>query len=153
MRTMLGSTLGLLVSGVVAIIDLFLMFAIVRVFNPFAESPCSAATFWRHEAEKCRSVSRKWKGAVLHHLCFPLQGVWAKLAATVTYKCLASLLSNKWNSSYPVVMGWLRCSLGFSLLRSSLMCLHGSRSSSGSPGVPSSVDLAVAEGYLATNDV
>ena len=39
------------------------------------------------------------------------------------------------------------------LLRSSLMCLRGSRSSSGSPGVPVAVDLAVAEGRLATNDV
>ena len=74
-------------------------------------------------------------------------------AATVTYRRLASLLSNKWNFSYSVIMGWLRCSLGFSLLCSSLMCLHGSRSSSGSPGVPVAVDLAVAEGRLATNDV
>ena len=48
--------------------------------------------------------------------------------------------------------GWLRCSLGF-LLRSSLMCLRGSRSSSGSPGAPVAVDLAVAEARLATNDV
>ena len=50
-------------------------------------------------------------------------------------------------------MGWLRCSLGFSLLRSSLMCLRGSCSSSGSLGVPVAVDLAVGEGRLATNDV
>ena len=49
--------------------------------------------------------------------------------------------------------GWLRCSLGFSLLCSSLMCLRGSRSSSGSPGVPVAVNLAVAEGRPATNDV
>ena len=91
---MLGSTLGLLVSGVVAIIDLFLMFAIDRVFNPFAESPCSAATFRRHEAEKCRSVSRKWKGAVLHHLCFPLQGVWAKLPQSLTNALLPFLATN-----------------------------------------------------------
>ena len=52
-----------------------------------------------------------------------------------------------------VIMGWLRCSLGFSLLCSSLMCLRGSHSSSGSPGVPVAVNLAVAEGRLATNDV
>ena len=74
-------------------------------------------------------------------------------AATVTYRRLASLLSDKWNSSYSVTMGWLRCSLGFSLLHPSLMCLRGSRSSSGSPGVPAAVDLVVAEGHLATNDV
>ena len=74
-------------------------------------------------------------------------------AATVTYRHLASLLSDKWNSSYSVIMGWLCCSLCFSLLHSSLMCLLGSRSSSGSPGVPVAVDLAIAEGYLDTNDV
>ena len=50
-------------------------------------------------------------------------------------------------------MGWLRCSLSFSLLRSALMCVRGSRSQAGSPGVPVAVDLAVAEGHLATNDV
>ena len=38
-----------------------------------------------------------------------------------------------------------------SALRSSLMCLRGSRSSSGSPGVPAAVDLVVAEGHLATS--
>ena len=51
------------------------------------------------------------------------------------------------------IMGWVRCSLGFSLLRSSLMCPCGSRSRAGSPGVPAAVDLAVAEGHLATSDV
>ena len=71
-------------------------------------------------------------------------------AATVMYCRLANLLSERWNSPYSLIMGWLRCSLGFSLLRSSLMCLRGSRSSSGSPGVPAAVDL-VAEGHLATS--
>ena len=46
-----------------------------------------------------------------------------------------------------VCRGWLRCSLGFSLLRSSLMCIRGSRSSSGSSGVPIAVNLAVYVNY------
>ena len=72
-------------------------------------------------------------------------------AATVMYCRLANLLSDKWNSPYSLIMGWLRCSLSFSLLRSSLMCLRGrSCSSSGSPDVPAAVDLVVAEGHLAT---
>jgi len=74
-------------------------------------------------------------------------------AATVTYRHLASLLSDKWNFSYSVIMGWLRCSLGFSLLCSTLMCLRGSQSSSGSPSVPVAVDLIIAEGHLATHGV
>ena len=95
-----------------------------RVFNASAESNlsfCSAATFRRHE---------RWKGAVLFLLCSLLHGRGMGKTATVNYHRLASLLSNKWNSSYSVIMGWLRCSLGFFLLRSSLMCLRGSRSSS-----------------------
>ena len=74
-------------------------------------------------------------------------------AITITYRCLASLLSDKWNSPYSVIMGWLRCSLGFSLLHSSLMHLRGSQSQAGSLGVPAAVDLAVSEGHLATTDV
>ena len=69
-------------------------------------------------------------------------------AATTTYKHLAHLISQKWSSPYLVVMGWLRCSLRFSLLRSSITCIRGSRSRSKHPGVPPTVDLAVAEGRL-----
>ena len=141
---------------VVAIIALFLMFGFLTLLlsltSLLVQLPLSGDTSPKNVG-LMRSVSRKWNGAVLHHLCFPLQGVRVTRAATVTYKRLASLLSDKWNSPYPVVMGWLRCSLGFSLLRSSLMCLCGSRSSSGSPGVPSSVHAAVAEGHLAINYV
>ena len=67
---------------------------------------------------------------------------------TITYKHLAHLLSEKWSSSYSVVMGWLRCSLGLSLLHSSIMCIRGSRSRSKRPCVPPAVNLAVAEGHL-----
>ena len=74
-------------------------------------------------------------------------------AATVMYRHLANLLSDKWNSPpYSLIIGWVRCSLSFSLLRSSLMCLRGSRSSSGSLDVPAAVDLVVADrGRLATS--
>ena len=74
-------------------------------------------------------------------------------AAMVAYCRLANLLSNKWNSSYSLTMGWHRYSLSFSLLCSSLMCLRGSRSSSGSPSLPTAVDLVVSEGHLAAVDL
>ena len=130
----------------------------VRVFNAFAESNLSsspAATFWRHEGEKRRAYEERiWEveRGTFTPLVFSSSGGMGK-AATVTYRHLASLLSNKWNSSYSMIMGWLRCSFGFSLFCSSLMCLHGSCSSSGSPGVPVAVDLAIAEDRLATNNV
>ena len=71
-------------------------------------------------------------------------------ADTITYKHLAHLLNEKWSSPYSVVMGRLRCSLEFSLLHSSVMCIRGSRSRSRHPCVPPAVDLAVAEGYLSS---
>ena len=92
---MLGSTLGLLASGVVAIIAFF----DVRVFNPFAESnqsPCSAATFRRHEAEKRRAYEERIQEVErgsFTPLVFSSSAGMGK-AATVTYKHLASLLSN-----------------------------------------------------------
>ena len=51
--------------------------------------------------------------------------------ATVFYKRLAFLLSAKWGDEYSVVLGWLRCCLGFSLLHSAIQCIRGARSSIG----------------------
>ena len=45
------------------------------------------------------------------------------------YKRLASLLAYKWGDGYSVVMGWLHCSLSFSLLQSAIACVHGACSS------------------------
>ena len=85
--------------------------------------------------ELMKSVFVRSNEAALHLLCSPRGACMGGLAATVTYRRLASLLSVKWNSPYPVIMGWLHYSLGFSLLHSALMCLCGSRSRVGSPGV------------------
>ena len=48
------------------------------------------------------------------------------------YKCIAPLLCDKWSETYASVIGCLRCCLSFSLLRSAIRCVRGSRSSSGS---------------------
>ena len=53
--------------------------------------------------------------------------------ATVCLKRLASMLSNKREESYSTIMGWLRCAISFSLLRSSLACLRGSTKSGKDP--------------------
>ena len=50
---------------------------------------------------------------------------------TTFYRRLASLLTSKWGDDYSVVMGWLHCSLSFSLLQSAIACVHGARSSTG----------------------
>ena len=128
----------------------------VRVFNVFAESNQStslAATFRKHEGEKRRAYEervREVERGSFTPLVFSSSGGMGK-AAMVVYRRLADLLSNKWNSSYSLTMGWLRCSFSFSLLRSSLMCLRGSRSSSGSPSLPAAIDVVVVEGRLAAS--
>ena len=93
----------------------------VRVFNAFAESnqsPCPAAIFQRYEGDKHRAYEehvREVERGSFTPLVFSSLGGMVR-TATVTYRCLASLLNDKWNSPYSVIMGWLRSSLGFSLL-------------------------------------
>ena len=70
------------------------------------------------------------------------------------YKHLASLLSDKWAEQYSAVMGWLRCCLSFSLLRSAIRCVRGSCSSTGSftrPVLMTSVELIQAETGLSSS--
>ena len=67
--------------------------------------------------------------------------------ATAFYKRLADLISNKRNTTYSKAIVWIRCNLAFSLIRSAIMCIRGSRSTS--HRVPdSSIELGVAESHL-----
>ena len=69
-------------------------------------------------------------------------------SANVVYKRIASLIADKHGKPYSKTINWLRCRLSFSLLRSAIMCLRGSRSSFHNPinSLDGEVDLAVAEG-------
>lgn len=68
-------------------------------------------------------------------------------AALVTYKRLASHLATKRELPHSIVMGCLRCRLSFSLLRSAVMCLRGSRSAH--YHVPcNSMDISVRDGRI-----
>ena len=69
------------------------------------------------------------------------------------YKRLASLLATKWNDDYEKVMGWLRCCLSLSLLRSAIVCVCGARSSIGPVYMaPQSFDVICVESHLNVND-
>ena len=113
----------------------------VCVFNPHAPSNSSqslAATYRKHEKRKCRAYEQRVR-EIEHGSFTPLimsatGGVGA--AANVCYKRLASLLSVKWNMPYSCSLAWIRCKLSFSLLRSSIQCLRGSRSSPHTPVHP-----------------
>ena len=47
---------------------------------------------------------------------------------SVFYKRLASLMADKQGWAYGTTTSWVRCVLTFSLLRSAVMCIWGSRS-------------------------
>ena len=108
----------------------------VRVFNPHTPSnqhPQMESTYRRHEALKRRTYEqrvREVEHASFTPLVMSLTGSLGPAAST-TCKRLGSLLSAKWDQPYSHIMAWLRCGLSFSLLRSSIMCIRGARSSRG----------------------
>ena len=67
--------------------------------------------------------------------------------ATVMYKRLASLLAEKRDESYGAIMGWLRCKISFTLLRTALLCLRGSRSKP-TEREDSTMTEAITEGWV-----
>ena len=126
----------------------------VRVFNPFAPSNSSSSlssTFRKHEKIKHRAYGqrvREVEHATFTTIVLAATGGLAH-EATVFYKRLASLLAKKWGDDYSVVLGWLRCCLSFSLLRSAIQCIRGARSSIGVyTRTPQSVDLVTVESHL-----
>ena len=129
------------------------MFLDVRVFNPLAPSNRSTnleKCFLKHEKEKKRSYEQRV--CEIEHASFiPIvmsaTGGLAK-EATNFYRRLASLLAEKWDQQYSSTLHWLRCSISFSLLRSSIRCIRGARSSRGHPFRLSPVDLVSAEAKI-----
>ena len=127
----------------------------VRVFNPFAPSNNHSsiqATYRHHENIKKRHYERRIR-EVEHSSFTPL--VFSTTgglgpAADSFYKRLASMLADKWKQPYSSTMGWLRCRLSFSLLRSSIMCLRGARSSAHrfESSLASAVDLTISDSSL-----
>ena len=103
-------------------------------FYSNAPSNCSStisAAYVKHEKEKKREYGQRVRDVecgVFTPLVFSTTGGMSR-ECTVFYKWLASLLSEKNHMTYCTVMGWLRCRLSFSVLRSSIMCIRGSRSS------------------------
>ena len=103
----------------------------VRVFYPFASSYRSQKleVYKRHEATKRLEHGRRIID-IEHGTFTPLvltTGGGMARKATVFYKRLPSLLAEKRSEEYSVMMGWLQCTLPFSLLRSAIMCVRGTR--------------------------
>ena len=107
----------------------------MRVFNPHAPSNRQPlpTCYRKHENQKKRAYEqrvREVERGSFTPLVMSLTGGLGN-AASVCYKRLASLISAKRDISYSCTMAWIRCSLSFSLLRSSIQCIRGARSTIG----------------------
>ena len=98
----------------------------VKVFHPHAPSNMRSqlsSCYRLHENTKKRAYERIRE--VEHGSFTPLimSSTGLGHAATCMYKRLAHLFYPKCDQPYCKTMGWLRCSLTFSLLKSSIMCI------------------------------
>ena len=104
----------------------------VRVFYPFASSYQNsqlASVYKQHESKKRLEYGRRVREVergTFTPLVFTTGGGMAG-EATIFFKRLASLLSEKRNEPYSITMGWLRCVISFSLLKSSIRSVRGTR--------------------------
>lgn len=124
----------------------------VRIFNPFAQSlhnlqPSLSQCYRQNKLQKKRAYDQRVRE--IEHgssaLVFSTTGGMGSTATTV-YKRIASLIASKHNKTYSKTIHWLRCRLSFSLLRSAIMCLCGSRSSLHHPETHlHNIDLALRE--------
>ena len=127
----------------------------VRVFNPYAQSHRNTSLtqcYKQNELQKKRAYDqrvREIEHGSFSPLVFSTTGGMGP-TATIVYKRLASMITKKHNKTYSKTIHWLRCRLSFSLLRSAIMCLRGSRSSLHHPELSlQNIDLAITEGRVA----
>ena len=108
----------------------------IRIFNPHAPTnkKSSLSSIYKcHENMKKRAYAQRIVDVEHSSFTPVVLSVSGGLGreATQFYKRLASLLSTKWDQPYSTTISWLRCCLSFSLLRSSIMCIRGARSTKG----------------------
>ena len=119
----------------------------VRIFDPMAachRELSLEAAHHRNEQEKMRAYSER----ILHvdqgsftPLVFTTSGGMGPKAKCF-YSRLADLMSEKKHQPRSHVVAWMRCRLSFSLLRSALLCLRGTRYST-----PSNTDIGDLDSY------
>ena len=104
----------------------------IRIFDPMAachRELCLEAAHQRNELEKQRAYGER-----IQHVD---QGSFTPLVFTTSggmgpkakcfYSRLAEIISEKKQQPRSHIVAWMRCRLSFSLLRSALLCLRGTR--------------------------
>ena len=128
----------------------------VRVINPYARSNRSENTqamFRRHDSMKRRAYEqriREVEHATFVPLIFSLTGG-AGNSANSCLKRLATLLAEKWGFPYSQTIGWLRAKLSFALLRSSIRCIRGARTTYATNTSNQPLDVVLQESSIRLN--
>ena len=133
---------------------LLLLLLDVKVFYPNAASnrkhSSLKSAYVSHENEKKRAYGERIR-EVEHGLFTPL--VFTSYGstgpeATTFYKRVASLHAAKSGEQYSRIMQLIRCRLSFALLRSSILCIRGTRSSTYRPIKVDLLGLIESEAHL-----
>ena len=103
----------------------------VRIFNPFAQSYANSSIskcYRKHELDKKREYEervREIEHGSFSPLVFSTAGAMGPIASVQE-----NSITNCWKRQepYSTTLFWLQCKLSFSLLRSAIMCLRGTRS-------------------------
>ena len=104
----------------------------IRVFDPIAPSHIDqnlVDMYRRQENEKKRQYEERVinvEHASFTPLIFSISGGMGKLAQR-SYRNLADMISEARAQPFNIVMSWMRCRISFSLLRSALIALRGTR--------------------------
>ncbi len=123
----------------------------VRVFHPNAPSYRNTSLsqlYHQHESDKKREYNervREIEGGVFTPLVLSTLGG-CGLEASNFYRRLAEFISRKEEKPYSITMNYIRCQLSFSIIRSAIMCLRGTRLSFKRLTINPS--LAIAEGQI-----
>ncbi len=106
-----------------------------------------SAAYKKHEDIKKRAYGQRVRDIEHGSVHAPPLGGMGR-EATTFYKRLADRLAWKQKKPYSVVMNWLRCRLSFAAVRSSIMCIRGTRSSNKRPLRDADIALATSEGGI-----
>ena len=104
----------------------------IRVFHPNAPSyrhTQIGSLFRRHELEKKREYGDRVRNVEFGSFTPLVFSTFGSLGreATIFYSRLADLLAGKHNTHYAHMLCWMRCTISFSLLRSAILAIRGSR--------------------------
>ena len=148
-KIVLALTLAHKVFVVIVIIGHFLMNVFsTQMLPPIGNCMQLPSAYRLYERQKQRSYDQRVR-EIEHGSFTPLVfstsgGMHGEMCfRNIQETCLSSIYQAR--ATLRATIAWIRCCLSFSLLRSSIMCLRGARSSQGRAFRISAIDLAVAE--------